>query len=276
MQGLLEGKIAVITGAGSGVGRAASLLFAQHGAKVLVSDVDLARAQETVALVNAAGGDALANACDVADEAAVTAMVAQAVAAWGRLDVIYNNAGMTLSNKAGAGVATLEQTETGDIDKIMAVNFMGVVHGCNAATRQFDKQAEMGQAEDGQAGGGVIVNTASIAGIIGYGGAAYGATKGAVVSLTRTLALEVAGRGIRVNSVCPAGMLTHFAGMDPEGQHAEAIRTGMGANYPMGRAIDPAECAKAALFLASDLSSALTGVNLPVDCGLSAGVMMKR
>ena len=266
MQGLLDGKIAIITGAGSGVGRAAALLFAQHGAKVLGSDVDLARAEETAALVKADGGEALANACNVADEAAVTAMVAAAVSAWGRLDVMYNNAGMTLSNKAGSGVLTLEQTDSDDIDKIMGVNFMGVVHGCNAATRQFDAQGA----------GGVIVNTASIAGMIGYGGTAYGATKGAVVSLTRTLALEVAARGIRVNSVCPAGMLTHFAGMDPDGQHAAAIRTGMGATYPLGRSVDPAECAKAALFLASDMSSALTGVNLPVDCGLSAGVQMKR
>ncbi len=270
MSGLLQDKVVVITGAGSGVGRAASLLFAQHGAKVMVSDVDLARAEETTALVAAQGGAALANGCNVADESAVAAMVAAAVAAWGRLDVIYNNAGMTLSNKSGTGLATLEQTETGDIEKIMAVNFMGVVHGCNAATRQFDAQAANGDS------GGVIVNTASIAGVIGYGGTAYGATKGAVVSLTRTLALELAGRSIRVNSVCPAGMLTHFAGLSPDSPHADAIRSGMGAAYPLGRAIDPAECAKAALFLASDLSSALTGVNLPVDCGLSAGVQMKR
>lgn len=266
MQGLVEGKIVVITGAGSGVGREAALLFSQHGAKVLVSDIDLARAEETAALVKAEGGDARALACDVADEAAVTAMVAAAVAAWGRLDVIYNNAGMTLSGKPGAGLRTLTETSLDDISKVMAVNFNGVVNGCNAAVRQFDAQG----------GGGIIVNTASVAGLIGYGGTAYGATKGAVVSLTRTLALEVAGKGIRVNSVCPAGMLTHFAGLDPDGPQADAIRSSMGSSYPLGRTVEPMECAKAALFLASDLASALTGVNLPVDCGLSAGVMMKR
>ncbi len=266
MNGLLEGKVAVITGAGSGVGRAATLLFVEHGAKVVAADIGVASVEETAALARAKGGEVIAIGCDVADAASVDATVKAAVDAWGRLDIFYNNAGVTASNTPGKGLKTLTETTAEDIHRVHSINYLGVVHGCNAAVRQFDAQG----------GGGTIVNTASVAGLIGFGGVAYGATKGAVVSLTRTLALEVAGRGIRVNSVCPAGMLTHFAGMDPDGPNAEAIRQGMSGLYPMGRAIDPEEAAKAALFFASDLSSGITGVNMPVDAGLSSGVMMKR
>jgi NAD(P)-dependent dehydrogenase (short-subunit alcohol dehydrogenase family) len=117
----------------------------------------------------------------------------------------------------------------------------------------------------------VIVNTASVSGLVGFGGVMYGASKGAVVSLTRTLALEVAAKGIRVNSVCPSAMLTHFAGMDPDGPMADRIRTGMDAMAPLGRTVSPTDCANAALFLASDLAASITGVNLPVDAGLTAG-----
>jgi NAD(P)-dependent dehydrogenase (short-subunit alcohol dehydrogenase family) len=266
MQGLLDGKVAVITGAGSGVGREATLLFAQHGARVLAADINAEAVAATVAAVGKAGGKASSIDCDVADRAAVARMVAAAVMAFGRLDIMYNNAGLTISARPGKGLLTLGETADSDIARVMAVNFNGVVHGCQEAIRQFDAQGS----------GGVIVNTASVAGLIGYGGVAYGASKGAVVSLTRTLALEVAARGIRVNSVCPAGMLTHFAGMDPDGPLAEKIRASMNAAHPTGRAITPQECAKAALFLASDLASGITGINLPVDSGLSAGVPPRR
>jgi NAD(P)-dependent dehydrogenase (short-subunit alcohol dehydrogenase family) len=266
MKGLIDGKAAIVTGAGSGVGRAATLLFARHGARVLASDINLASAEETAGKARAEGGEARAIACDVADEASVTKLIQAAVDAYGRLDIMYNNAGVTITS-GGRGLKRLTETTAEDIERLHSINYLGVVNGCKAAIRQFEAQ-----------GGapGVIVNTASIAGMIGFGGVAYGATKGAVVSLTRTLALEVAAKGIRVNSVCPAGMLTHFAGMNPDGENAEAIRAGMGSMYPLGRSIDPAECAKAALFLASDLSSAVTGVNLPVDCGLSAGVKARQ
>ncbi|MET0269429.1 MAG: glucose 1-dehydrogenase [Sphingomonas sp.] len=257
MQGLLEGKVAVITGAGSGVGRAATTLFAQHGAKVIAADIDAAAAQATAAAVGAA---VIGVGCDVADEASVTAAVARAVSAFGRLDIIYNNAGITASMGGGRMRTVLDMTQD-DLDRVTAVNVNGVLFGCRAAIAQFETQG----------GGGVIVNTASIAGLIGFGGVAYGASKGAVVALTRTLAIEWAAKNIRVNAVCPAGMLTHFGGMDPDGANAEAMRKGMGARYPLGRTIEPIDCANAALFLASDLSSGITGVNLPVDAGLSAG-----
>jgi len=266
MNGLIEGRVAVITGAGSGVGRAAALLFAEHGAKVVAADIDTARVEETVALVKAQGGQALAMRCNVADPGEVDQIIAAAVSTWGRLDIIYNNAGVTASTIPGQGLKTLVQTSPADVERVHSINVVGVINGCQSAIRQFEAQG----------GGGVVVNTASIAGVIGWGGVAYGASKGAVVSLTRTLALEVAAQGIRVNAVCPAGMLTHFAGMDPDGPNAERIRTGMSTMYPLGRAIDPLECAKAALFLASDLASGITGVNLPVDAGLSAGITTRR
>jgi NAD(P)-dependent dehydrogenase (short-subunit alcohol dehydrogenase family) len=144
------------------------------------------------------------------------------------------------------------------------VNVGGVINGCKAAIRQFEAQG----------GGGVIVNTASVAGLIGYGSVIYGSTKGAVTTLTRALALEIAGQGIRINSVCPAGMPTRFMGVDLSS--SQAARASMGANHPLGRVIEPLDCANAALFLASDLASNITGVNLPVDGGVSAGTQTKR
>jgi NAD(P)-dependent dehydrogenase (short-subunit alcohol dehydrogenase family) len=266
MDGLVAEKVAVITGAGSGSGRAAALLFARHGAGIVAADIDLPSAQQTVESITAEGGSAYAVLCDVADEAAVTGAVQSAVERYGRLDIMYNNAGITIPARPGEGVRRLVDTADTEIERLQAVNLKGVINGCKAAIRQFEAQG----------GGGVIVNTASVAGLFGYGGTAYGSTKGAVVALTRTLALEVAAAGIRVNSVCPAGMPTHFAGMDPEGPNADAVRAGMGRAHPLGRAIDPMDCANAALFLASDLASNITGVNLPVDGGLTAGLQIRR
>lgn len=266
MQGLLEGKVVVITGAGSGVGRAATLLFTEHGAKVIAADVDLASAEQTVEMTRAQGGEAKAVACNVADPASVDAAVAAAVDGYGRLDVIYNNAGITVSTIPGKGLRSLADLPLDEMRRVEDVNINGVVYGCQAAIRQFEAQGS----------GGVIVNTASVAGLFGYGGVLYGATKGAVTALTRTLAIEVAPQNIRVNSVCPAGMLTHYSGMDPDSPNAEQIKAGMGKAHPLGRPIDPRETASAALFLASDLASNITGVNLPVDGGLTAGRSIGR
>lgn len=258
MQGMLNGKVAVITGAGSGVGRAATVFFTQQGAKVLAADINLANAQETAGL---AGGDCIAAHCDVADPASVDAMVAAAVAAFGRLDVMFNNAGITVLPVPGKGLRKLTELPADEMRRVEEVNINGVIFGCQAAIRQFEVQD----------GGGTIVNTASVSGLIGYGGVLYGATKGAVTSLTRALAIEVAPQGIRVNAVCPAGMLTHYSGMDPDSPHAETIKQKMGAAHPLGKAIDPRDTAMAAAFLASDLAANITGVNLPVDGGLTAG-----
>jgi len=266
MQGLLEGKVAVITGAGSGVGRAAVRLWAEHGAKIIAADINADTAEESVRLAGAPQGQIKAVQCNVADPASVEAAVALAVETFGRLDIIYNNAGITVNPVPGQGLRTLVDLPPEDMRRVEDVNINGVIYGCQAAIRQFDAQAG-----SGQGGGGVIVNTASVAGLIGYGGVLYGSTKGAVVALTRALAIEVADKQIRVNSVCPAGMLTHYSGMDPDSPHKDRILEGMGKAHPLGRAIDPADTAAAAMFLASDLASNITGVMLPVDGGLTAG-----
>ncbi len=259
--GLLQGKVAVITGAGSGVGRAAVKLWTEHGAKVIAADINLPHAEETVALSGAPQGTVRAVHCDVSDPASVDAAVALAVETFGRLDIIYNNAGITVNPVPGVGMVKLADLDHAAMRRVEEVNINGVVFGCQAAIRQFERQGSAG----------AIVNTASVAGLTGYGGVLYGATKGAVVALTRTLAIEVAEKGIRVNSVCPAGMLTHYAGMNPDHAQKDRILEGMGKAHPLGRAIDPADTAAAAMFLASDLASNITGVNLPVDGGLTAG-----
>lgn len=261
MQGLLEGKVAVITGAGSGVGRAAVRLWAEHGAKVIAADINLPNAEESVRLAGAAQGQVKAVECNVADPDSVDAAVALAVQTFGRLDIIYNNAGITVLPIPGVGMRKLVDLDHAEMRKVEEVNINGVIFGCQAAIRQFDAQGSAG----------VIVNTASVAGLTGYGGVLYGSTKGAVVAMTRTLAIEVAEKGIRVNSVCPAGMLTNYGGMNPDHEHKDAILQGMGKAHPLGKAIDPADTAAAAMFLASDLASNITGVNLPVDGGLTAG-----
>lgn len=267
MQGMLEGKVAVITGAGSGVGRAAVKLWTEHGAKVIAADIDLASAEESVRLAGAPQGQAKAVACNVADRAQVDAAVAAAVETFGRLDVLYNNAGITVSSRpGGGGLRSLTELPEDEMRRVADVNINGVIHGCQAAIRQFQAQRA-----NGAGGGGAVVNTASVAGLIGFGGVFYGMTKAAVVGMTRTLAIEVADEGIRINSVCPAGMLTNYGDLSPDSPHKDRILESMGKMHPLGRAIDPADTAGAAMFLASDLASNITGVNLPVDGGLSAG-----
>jgi NAD(P)-dependent dehydrogenase (short-subunit alcohol dehydrogenase family) len=269
MQGLLEGKIAVITGAGSGVGRAAALIFARNGAKLVVADVNAAAVEETASQVQGAGGQAIAQTCDVSQADQVTELVAAAVAQYGRLDVMYNNAGITNLPKPGqVGIRQLIQVEQDEIDLLYRVNVNGVIYGCQAAARQFQSQAT-----NGNGSGGVIVNTASVVGLTGYGSVLYSSTKGAITTLTRSLAMELAGDGIRVNSVCPSGMPTNFM---PGVAQSEAALASMSSTHPLGRPIAPEDCANGALFLASDLSSNITGHNLPVDGGFASGQVMKR
>jgi len=259
-KGLLAGKSVVITGAGSGVGRAASELFASHGARLICFDIQTDWLEETVAKVRAAGGEARAALGDVSKRADVQAAADAAAQAYGRLDVMYNNAGIASPRTASGRNASFVETTDEDIERLLAINVRGVILGCQIAVRRFREQG----------GGGVIVNTASVAGLIGWGGVLYGATKGAVTNLTRTLAMEVARDNIRVNSVCPAAMITHF-GPGADGAPPAAALEATAKLHPMGRVIDPLDAANAALFLASDRASNITGVNLPVDGGVSAG-----
>jgi NAD(P)-dependent dehydrogenase (short-subunit alcohol dehydrogenase family) len=256
--GELDGKTAIVTGAGSGVGWASALRFAEEGAGVACADVDLDRAKETARQVEAAGGAAIPVEVDVAAEDAVVAMVAAAIDHFGRLDVVFNNAGIPTPRLG----ASLEDHTAEDLARLVGVNLAGVFFGCKHAVLQFKRQGT----------GGVILNTGSVAGLVAWGGSLYGATKGAVHQLTRAVAIEGAPFGIRANAICPAGMpFTGFmaAGGMPGSADDEVARQ-VGASHPLGRPIAAEDCAEAAAYLVSDRSANVTGVLLPVDGGYVA------
>ncbi len=257
---LLKDKVAVITGAGSGVGRASSLRFAEEGAAVVCADIDLDRAKETVAQVEAAAGRAVAERCDVAEDADVAAVIASAVGHFGRLDIMFNNVGIP-TPKLGM---VFEDHSVEDFERLTSVNFRGVFLGCKHAVVRFKEQGD----------GGVILNTGSVAGLVGWGGTVYGATKGAVHQLTRAVAVEVAPCGIRVNAICPAGMpYTGFmaaGGMQVSGADLDAVAAHTGSMHPLGRPITAEDCAEAAVYLCSDRASNVTGILMPIDGGYVA------
>ena len=256
---LLEGKVAIITGAGSGVGRASALRFAEEGASVVCADIDLDRVKETVSLIEAADGTAVAERCDVSQDADVASLVATAVNRFGRLDIIFNNVGIPTPRLG----MVFEDHTVEDFERLTSVNFRGVFLGCKHAVIQFKKQG----------GGGVILNTGSVAGLVGWGGTVYGATKGAVHQLTRAVAVEAAPSGIRVNAICPAGMpFTNFAaagGMSSD-VVVDQVAQHVGSMHPLGRPITAEDCAEAAVYLCSDRAANVTGVLLPVDGGYVA------
>jgi NAD(P)-dependent dehydrogenase (short-subunit alcohol dehydrogenase family) len=256
----LPEKSVVITGAGSGVGRASALRFAAAGARVICADVREDWVAETVRLVDEAGGVAVVQHCDVTLEADVETAIAAAVSNFGRLDVMFNNAGVT-GRKADQ---TFEDVSAADFERLVGINFRGVFFGCKHAVRQFKAQGA----------GGVILNTGSIAGMVGFGSVVYGATKGAVNQITKGVAIEYASLGIRCNAICPGTMpLTNFILANPD-RPFEAPPddyVDYAASFQPNRAIITAEdCAAAALFLASDEAKNITGVLLPVDGGYVA------
>lgn len=250
----LAKKVAIITGAATGIGRAAALLFAREGARVVVADVDEEGGRETVALIEEAGGEALYVRVDVTRPADVERMVRTAVETYGRLDVLFNNAAVNLA-------ATVTETSEEAWDRIMAVNVKGVFLGCKYAIPAM-----------AAGGGGVIVNTASAAAIVGLKGlAAYTTSKGAVLQLTRNVALDYADQKIRANALCPGVTATAMTlSVIEKSPNPEAMRQRMDAGRPLGRMADPEEIARAALFLASEESSFMTGVPLIVDGGFTA------
>jgi NAD(P)-dependent dehydrogenase (short-subunit alcohol dehydrogenase family) len=257
---LLEAKTAVITGAGSGVGRASALRFAEEGARVVCADIQPGWAKETARQVEAAGGVAVAELCDVSNETDVASVIASAVARFGRLDIMFNNVGIPTPRLG----AKLEDHTVEDFERLTAVNFRGVFLGCKHAVIQFKKQGD----------GGVILNTGSVAGLVGWGGSVYGATKGAVHQLTRAVAIECAPFGIRANAICPAGMpFTNFmaaGGHDRASVDEEKLGQQVGASHPLGRPIAAEDCAEAAVYLVSDRAANVTGVLFPVDGGYIA------
>lgn len=251
--GRLDGKVALITGAASGMGRAAAELFAREGASVVVSDLDRTRGGTTVTAIEAAGGNAAFVHADVSKWGDCETMVAATVEQFGGLHVLYNNAGIFPADDGGV-LDTPESTW----NQVMEVNLKGVWLGCKAGIPAMIAS-----------GGGSIVNVASFVAIVGAATAqiAYTTSKGGVLSMTRELAVEYARRGIRANSLCPGPIETPLLAellSDP------ARRARRMVHIPMGRLGQAEELAKAALFLASDDSSYMTGASLVVDGGITA------
>ncbi|MDK8502540.1 SDR family NAD(P)-dependent oxidoreductase [Aerococcus sp. UMB1112A] len=243
---LLENKVALITGAGSGFGRATALLFAKEGAKVAAVDINREAAEETVSQIEAAGGQALAIQADVADEAAVKAMVEETVEAYQSIDILFNNAGIYVPGN-------VEETPLDAFQKSLAINVTAAFLASKFAMPCLKENK------------GNIINTASAAGLIGFPDAvSYAATKGAVVSMTQAIAVDYASEGIRCNAICPG---TGKTGMTNELLEDPDIAQGFLAPIPMQRFGEAEDVAKAALFLASDLGSYTTGHALPVDGG---------
>jgi NAD(P)-dependent dehydrogenase (short-subunit alcohol dehydrogenase family) len=249
----LAGKVAVITGTANGIGRAAAVRFATEGAAIVGADVSEASNLETVRLVEEAGGKMIATTVDVTDDASVSAMFALAEAELGRVDIVFNNAGVMLPGDDDA-LSTSDEV----IDRTLAINVKGVIHGCRHGIPALRR-----------AGGGSIVNTASFVATVGAATPqiAYTASKGAVLSLTRELAVVHAREGIRVNALSPGPLRTEMlmSYLDTEEKRRRRL-----VHVPMGRFGQASEMAEAALFLASDEASYVTGANLLVDGGLTA------
>lgn len=254
MAGLLDGKSALITGGGGGIGRATALAFAREGARVAVADAVQEAAQQTVALVNQAGGQAMSLAGDVTDAAAVQAMVKSVVASYGRLDCAFNNAGIAGYQVNASGKRTHEWPDEG-VDRMLDVNLKGVWLCMKHELIQMLAQ-----------GGGVIVNTGSIAGLIGLPtSSAYVAAKHGVLGLTKTAAIEYARDSIRVNAVCPGYIETKMTEDTMRRRGTELME-----KVPFARMGKPEEIAEMVLFLSCDRSSYISGACYNVDGGYMA------
>ena len=249
----LQDKVAIITGAGGGMGRVAAQLFANEGAKVVVAEFGEAAGRETVAQVEASGGQATYVRTDVSDEASAKAMVDHAIATYGRVDVLYNNAG--IMPEADHSVI---DTDVATWDQVMAVNVRGVFLGCKYAIPKMVEQ-----------GSGSVINIASFVALLGCSVPqdAYTASKGAIISLTRSLAVQFGPNGVRSNAICPGPVETPLL-MDWLVKDEEAKRIRLARN-PTGRFGKPEEIVNMALYLASDESRWTNGASLVVDGGIS-------
>lgn len=254
MAGRLEGKVAVVTGAGSGIGRASALAFLAEGARVVVADMNERTGAETVKLAEARGfaGKAAFAACDVSRETSVEAAVAEAVGRFGKLDVMFNNAGYP------GAVGALTEVSVEDWDRTFGVLTRGVFLGIKHAARAMKARGE----------GGAIVNTASVAGFSsGMGPHAYSAAKAAVVNLTRTAATELGAFGIRVNCICPGGILTPLF---HRGAGPDRLKANFEKAQPVALAAQGEDVAPLVVYLASDESRFVSGAPFIIDGGLLA------
>ena len=252
MAGLVQDKIALVTGGGSGIGRATALTFAREGAKVVVADIVVTGGEETVQLIQAAGGESIFVKADMANASDIEAMVQKVIATYGRLDCAHNNAGIE-----GATGRTADYSEA-EWDRVIRINLTAVWLCMKYEIPQMLKQ-----------GGGAIVNTASDAGLLGVPQMpAYVASKHGVVGLTKTAALEYAKSGIRVNAVCPGVIHTPMVERITGQRPGRAER--MTAAEPVGRMGKPEEIAAAVVWLCSDAASFVTGLPMAVDGGIAA------
>ena len=246
----LKNKIAVIAGAATGIGRASALLFAREGAAVAVGDINDAAGAETIASIRQAGGEGVYVHCDVGVPADVERLVETAVAAYGRLDIIFNNVGIDIVGK-------VHETSEETWERCININLSGAFRGMKYAIPHMLR-----------GGGGSIISTASIQGLVAFDGyAAYAAAKGAIVQLTRQVAFDYGRHNIRVNCICPGTVLTPMVINQLDPAHMEAGIEAIGQTIPLGRIGQPEDIAAAALYLASDDSRWVTGHALVVDGG---------
>jgi NAD(P)-dependent dehydrogenase (short-subunit alcohol dehydrogenase family) len=254
MAGQFDGKSAIITGAAGGIGRASAIAFAREGAGVVVADLKLEGCEQTVAMIKAEGGNAVAIKTDVSNSSDVQAMVKKAVDEFGSLNYAHNNAGIE-----GAVGMTADYDEN-EWDRVLRINLKSVF-----LCMKYEIN-EMLKAESG-----AIVNTSSIAGLVGYMTMpAYAASKHGILGLTKTAALEYAGRGIRINAICPGGIQTPMVDRMSATQDKEEFEAMIKAMHPIGRIGQPEEIADVAVFLCSDKASFVTGHALAADGGFVA------
>ncbi|MBI2909057.1 MAG: SDR family oxidoreductase [Chloroflexi bacterium] len=247
----LAGKVSIVTGAGSGIGRATALRFAREGAKVMVADINRETGEKTVSDIRVGGGEATFVQADVSKAADVERMIRTTVDAYGTLNILFNNAGTTYT-------ALPTDIPEEEWDKVIDINLKSVFLGCKYAVPEMRK-----------AGGGSIVNTASVSGMTSSrSSVVYGASKGGVIALSNSLAVTYSRENIRVNCVCPGvtetNLLPRFLELSPDKENSKQKYLD---SIPMGRFAKPEEVANAVLFLASDEASYITGIALPVDGG---------